>query len=142
VSLPAGLTGGCLCGTVRYRLDAAPYDAGYCHCSQCRRSAGAPVLAFATVPRALFVVTSGEPKRRRSSSIGERWFCAACGTQIAMTVAHQPDTIDFTIGSLDEPERVRPAFHIFYGEHIRWFDPADTFPRHARFRPGTPGLPS
>jgi hypothetical protein len=139
-SSATGLTGGCLCGNIRYRLDAAPFDAGYCHCTLCRRSSGSPVLAFATVPRERFVVTAGEPRRRRSSSIGERWFCGDCGTPLAMLVEHQPDTIDFTIGSLDAPELVRPAFHLFFSERIRWFNPSDTFPRHERFRPDTRGL--
>ena len=46
--------GGCLCGALRYRLDAAPLDIGYCHCSMCRRSTGAPVLAWACIPAAAF----------------------------------------------------------------------------------------
>jgi hypothetical protein len=141
MSAPSGLAGGCLCGAVRYRLDAAPFDAGYCHCQKCRRSAGAPVLAFATVPRALFIITSGEPRRYQSTEFGERWFCGDCGTQIAMLVEHQPETIDFTLGSLDTPELVRPGFHLFFGEHIRWFNPSDTFTRHPGFRPDTRGLP-
>jgi hypothetical protein len=133
------LTGGCLCGAVRYRLRDAPFDAGYCHCRLCRRSSGAPVLAFATVRFEDFVVT-GEPSRRRSSESGERWFCAECGTQIAMHVDHQPRTIDFTLGSLDDAERLRPGFHIFFGSRIEWFDTADRLPRYFGFRPDTPGL--
>jgi hypothetical protein len=140
MTAPPGLAGGCLCGAVRYRLDAAPFDAGYCHCTTCRRSSGAPVLAFASVPRALFIVTQGDPRQRRSSEFGERWFCGDCGTQIAMSVDYQPETIDFTIGSLDQPELVRPSFHLFFSEHIRWFNPSDTFPRHEAMRPDTRGL--
>jgi hypothetical protein len=140
VNAPAGLTGGCGCGAVRYRLDAVPFDAGYCHCTTCRRSAGAPVLAFASVPRPLFIVTEGEPRRRKSSATGERWFCGDCGAQLAMLVDYQPDTIDFTIGSLDRPDLVRPSFHLFFGERIRWFNPSDTFARHEAFRPETRGL--
>jgi hypothetical protein len=135
-----GLTGGCACGAVRYRLDAAPFDAGYCHCLQCRRSSGAPVLAFASVPRPLFTLVEGELRRRRSTAFGERWFCGDCGTQIAMLVDHQPETLDFTLASLDEPERVRPSFHLFFGERIAWFNPSDTFARHEGFRPQTRGL--
>ena len=93
------LTGGCLCGAVRYRLDSRPFDAGYCHCELCRRACGAPVVAFATVPLESFVV-SGSPRRRRSSAFGERWFCGDCGTQLAMHVDHQPDTVDFTLATL------------------------------------------
>ena len=121
---------------------STPYDAGYCHCSLCRRSTGAPVVAFATVPLQDFVLTAGEPQRRRSTDFGERWFCRACGTQIAMHVDHQPGTIDFTIASLDAPDEVRPQFHIFFGDHVGWFDTADQCPRHRGFRPDTPGLGS
>ncbi len=135
----ATLEGGCLCGAVRYRLLSQPFDAGYCHCLRCRRASGAPVVAFATVPLADFVMT-GEPRRRRSSSFGERWFCGDCGTQLAMHVDHQPGTIDFTIASLDAAELLVPAFHIFFGKRLGWFDTADDHPRHEGFRPGTRGL--
>ncbi len=135
-----GLVGGCACGKVRYHLRSAPFDAGYCHCTNCRRSSGAPAIAFATVPLADFAITAGEPRRRRSSDFGERWFCGDCGTQLAMRVDHQPDTIDFTIASLDTPGAVRPVFHIFFAERVGWFNPGDTFPRHDAFRPDTRGL--
>ena len=129
-----------MCGAVRYRLTSRPFDAGYCHCRLCRRSSGAPVLAFATVPVEDFIILKGNPRRRRSSSFGIRWFCAECGTQLAVQVEHQPDTIDFTIASLDVPEEVPPGFHIFFGSRIDWFDSADSHPRHAEFRPDTRGL--
>jgi hypothetical protein len=140
VNAARNLTGGCACGAVRYRLASAPFDAGYCHCELCRRSSGAPVLAFATVPLRDFVLVSGQPRRRRSSEFGERWFCADCGTQLAMHVDHQPDTIDFTLCSLDEHDALRPTFHLFVASTPRWFRIADTFPRHAGFRPDTRGL--
>ena len=104
------------------------------------RQTCAPVLAFATVPLADFQV-SGSPRRYRSSDFGERWFCAECGTPLAMHVDHQPDTIDFTIASLDEPGCVRPEFHIFVDSRIAWFDTRDSLARYPRFRPETPGLP-
>jgi hypothetical protein len=40
------LTGPCTCGAIRYRLDAEPSDGGYCHCTICRRTAGASVMAL------------------------------------------------------------------------------------------------
>jgi hypothetical protein len=133
------LQGGCLCAAVRYRLLSEPFEAGYCHCALCRRATGAPVVAFGTVPFADFQLI-GNPRRRRSSDFGERWFCRECGTQVAMHVDHQPDTIDFTIATLDDPERLRPQFHIFFGSRIEWFDTADRMPRYYSFRPDTRGL--
>ena len=134
------LTGGCVCGAVRYRLASAPFDAGYCHCSICRRSSGAPVLAFATVPMADFSLIAGEPRRRRSSGVGVRWFCGDCGAQLAIHVDHQPDTIDFALASLDDQGSLRPTFHIFCAERIPWFNTRDTYPRFDAFRPNTRGL--
>lgn len=133
-------TGGCACGAVRYRLDAPPFDAGYCHCDLCRRASGAPLLAFASVPADAFVLVSGTPGKWQSTSFGERWFCRDCGTQLAMRVDHQPDTVDFTLGSLDHPELVSPGFHIFFASRPCWFDVRDELPRHPRFRPDTRGL--
>jgi hypothetical protein len=132
--------GGCACGAIRYRLASEPYDAGYCHCRICELNSGAPVMAFATVPRDDLVVVQGTPATRASSEFGERWFCPDCGTPLAMSVAHQPDTIDFTIATLDEPEDVAPGFHIWTRSRIAWFETADRFDRHERFRPDTVGL--
>jgi len=134
------ITGRCACGGIHYKLASTPSDAGYCHCEICRRSSGAPVLAFATVPLDDFVITKGEPAKRRSSSFGERWFCPDCGSQLAMHVDHQPDTIDFTVATLDSPEQAKPMYHIWYDSRIAWFDPADDLPRYAQFRPQTRGL--
>jgi hypothetical protein len=134
------LTGGCACGSIRYRLKSLPFDAGYCHCRICQLSSGAPVMAFATVPRDDLVMLGHEPVRRASSDLGERWFCGDCGTPIAMRVGHQPDTTDFTIATLDDPECVAPGFHIWTRSRIGWFDTDDTLERHERFRPETVGL--
>ncbi|HEU0033617.1 MAG TPA: GFA family protein [Kofleriaceae bacterium] len=129
----AALEGGCACGEIRYRLDDAPYDCGYCHCRLCQRSSGAPVLVFASVKRASFVVTKGQPRRRISSHLGERWFCDRCGTQLAMLV-DDPDAIDFTVATLDDPDAIAPSFHIWTDKRISWFDTRDDLPRHARGR--------
>ena len=133
------LDGGCECGAVRYRLTSQPFDAGYCHCGTCQGVSGAPVLAYATVPLAAFTIVRGEPRRRRSSTFGERTFCAQCGTQLTMQVDHQPDTIDFTLASLDDPAAAAPGFHLWTSSRIPWFDTADRLPRYPESRPHTAG---
>ena len=47
---------------------------------------------------------------------------------------------DFSIATLDEPDRVVPDFHIFYASRIDWAPAADDKPRHDRFRADTRGL--
>ncbi|HEX4156867.1 MAG TPA: GFA family protein [Rhizomicrobium sp.] len=86
------------------------------------------------------LAAAGAPAKRKSSPFGERWFCADCGTQLAVQVDFQPETIDFTIASLDDPDALAPTFHIWFGSRVSWFDTADSFPRHEKFRPDTRGL--
>jgi hypothetical protein len=52
--------GGCLCGAIRYEIDWV-FDVIYCHCNQCRRINGAPVLLSAQVPGNAFLLTEGSP---------------------------------------------------------------------------------
>jgi hypothetical protein len=137
-----GLTGGCLCGTIRYQLNSDPFDCGWCHCRTCQRNSGAPAMVFATVPAADLIWTEGASsvKSVASSSFGHREFCGNCGTPLLMKVNHQPETVDFSVATLDDPTAVKPGFHIFWASRIGWFDPGDDLPRHDRFRPGTRGL--
>jgi hypothetical protein len=131
------ISGGCACGQVRYELNSRPFDAGWCHCRTCQLNSGSPAMVFASVPAQDFVVTNGADKLRtfKSSSFGQRTFCGDCGTPLLMKVDDQPETIDFSVATLDEPDAVTPDFHIFYASRISWFEPGDTLPRHDRFRP-------
>ena len=137
-----GFSGGCACGAVRYELRSEPFDAGWCHCRICQLNSGAPAMVFASVKAGDLVFTSGEAKVKRfaSSSFGHRLFCGECGTPLLMQVNHQPETVDFSVATLDEPGRVAPGFHIFTASRIGWFETVDDLPRHERFRPDTRGL--
>jgi len=134
--------GGCLCGAVRYELGSEPFDTGWCHCRTCQLFSGAPAMPFASVPTGGWAWTKGRDKVRRfrSSSFGYREFCSECGTALRVQVDHQPETVDFPVVTLDEPDDVRPEFHIFFSSKVAWFDPGDDLPRHAKFRPKTRGL--
>ena len=134
--------GGCACGAVRYALNSTPFDAGWCHCRICRLTSGAPAMVFASVPAGDLVWTRGadQVKSFKSSSFGHRRFCGSCGTPFLMEVDHQPETVDFSVATLDAPERVTPGFHIFWASRVPWFEPVDALPRHDRFRPDTRGL--
>ena len=133
-------TGGCLCGAVRYRLGSEPFDPGWCHCRTCQLNSGAPAMAFASVAVAGWQIEKGQPRQVRSSTFGHRLGCGACGTPLAMRVDHQPETVDFSIATLDDPGRIVPAFHIFWSSKVAWFEPGDSAPHFDRFRPDTRGL--
>jgi hypothetical protein len=122
------LAGGCLCGAIRYQIAAEPRSADYCHCSMCRRAAGAPVVARLIVANGSFAWTRGQPAVYRSSATAERLFCPKCGSQLALR--DEPDYLDVTLASLDTPDAVRPSCHIWTASRIGWFEIADDLPRY------------
>jgi len=64
------LTGGCCCGAIRYEAGGEPFHATLCHCTTCRRSSGAPIVAWFSVRESEFRVVTGEPARFASSEHG------------------------------------------------------------------------
>src|SRR5690242_8017411 len=97
------VTGGCLCGAVRYLSEAPPAEGAFCHCTICRRSYGGLFGTLLRFPSAAFGITQGKPKRYRSSPIATRTFCEVCGAPIAFVYDGGGDPW-IALGSLDHPE--------------------------------------
>jgi len=99
-------------------------------------------MVFASVRDGDWVADQGSDAIRtvQSSNFGHRGFCSKCGTPLYMKVDHQPETVDFSVATLDDPAAVEPGFHIFWSSRVAWFRPDDVLPRHDRFRPDTRGL--
>ena len=133
------LEGGCLCGAVRYRVTAEPIDSAYCHCRMCQRRSGAPAVATAEIPVAGFAFVAGEPAAYRSSHSAQRLFCRDCGTELYFVLLDDPPSLSLNIGTLDDPEAVRPIKHIWTSSQMSWFDVADGLPRHAENAPEADG---
>lgn len=139
------LTGGCMCGAVRYAAAGAPFGIGYCHCLSCRRHTGAPVVMLAGY-RQDQVVFSGAERRIYESSPGVgRGFCGRCGTPLTWEgVGGTLGPIyEIHIGTFDDPGALPPQFHQHHGERIPWFEVADRLPRyHAGEGEGEPYHPA
>jgi hypothetical protein len=127
------LTGGCLCGQVRYTVDAAPYGAALCHCRICQKAHAAPVVGFFSVHEADLQLT-GDLSEYRSSDHGVRRFCPTCGTQLLFDDARYPDELDVAIATLDEPAAAPPRFHIWTRSQAPWLLLADDLPRYPESR--------
>jgi hypothetical protein len=124
------ITGGCLCGGVRYRITAAPVEAVYCHCRMCQRAHGAPLVAWLTVPFDGFAITTGEPVAYQSSAKAARHFCGSCGTPLTWRKTDNPGLVDISIASLDRPELVAPTLHLWTSSQLAWVAMADHLPRY------------
>jgi hypothetical protein len=128
------LTGGCLCGAIRYEARGAPFHQTVCHCSICRRSTGAPMVAWFSVKLADFTITAGQPSHYRSSTQAVRSCCPTCGTQLTFKYEGL-DEIDVTVCSLDDPEAAAPDDHTYVSSQLSWVNLDDGLPRHAQARP-------
>ena len=133
------LAGGCLCGAVRYRIDSQPLWTGYCHCTSCRRSTGAPVTMFVGARSTSVTFTAGERALYASSPGVKRGFCAGCGTPLTYEGERFPGEIHFYVSTFDDPQALRPRFHVYYEERLRWLEISDALPRHATIGGGAGG---
>lgn len=129
-------TGGCHCGAIRYRAKGDPLTHALCHCSDCRRHAGAPMVGWTMYPSDAVEVTKGLPKIYVSSTDGRRHFCAECGTGLFYTNRTiLPGIIDVQSATYDDPDSVPAQVHIQVAEQICWMNRAHELPMFERFPP-------
>ena len=128
------MEGGCFCGFVRYRVGGTPSDETFCHCSICRRTSGAPVVAWFTARDTDYELLAGEPATFRSSEHGTRSFCPRCGTQLTFQSNDCPDEVDVTVGSLEDPNRVPPKDHTHTSSKLSWVTLEDGLPAFPKAR--------
>ena len=122
------LRGGCFCGYIRYEAASGAFHEANCHCSICRRTTGAPFVAWFSVRREAFRILSGKPQQFQSSTHATRSFCARCGTQLTFEHRDFLDEVDVTLCSLDDPTSIRPKAHIHTSSKLTWVQLADGLP--------------
>jgi hypothetical protein len=129
------LEGGCHCGAVRYRIEGGTTRSGLCHCSDCRRHSGAPVVGWAVFEAGQLDV-AGEVATYASSEHGRRQFCPRCGTGLFYrNDVIFADMIDVQLATLDNPEALPPTKQIQVAERIGWMKDAHALPAFERWPP-------
>lgn len=122
------ITGGCLCGAVRYRSTAAPIVTRTCWCRLCQYIGAGSATVNVCFATATFTVT-GELKDYScvadSGNLMHRRFCPVCGTPLFSEAEARPHLIFVRAGTLDMPEIARPAATIWTSQAPSWacFDP-------------------
>ena len=130
------ITGGCHCGAIRYEAEGEALTHALCHCSDCRRSAGAPMVGWTMYPKDAVTVTKGTLKAYASSEHGRRHFCPDCGTGLFYTnLKMLPGIIDIQSATYDDPEAVPARAHIQVAERIGWMEHAHKLPAFERYPP-------
>jgi hypothetical protein len=122
------ITGGCHCGACRYETGAEPVNVRACHCRSCQKVVGAPFYARVMVPRDK-VAISGPVGWYHSSDDVRRGFCTICGATL-FSERLSLNAIGLTMGTLDEPDRFRPAEHIWVSAKQAWIVLGDGLPQY------------
>jgi len=112
------MEGGCLCGAVRYCVSGSPFATEYCHCGMCQKASGAPVVSWMDFLTNELAWTKGT-----------RGFCAECGSSLSFCDTRHPEFITLTIASLDNPNLVKPTYHIYTDSQLKWLTIDDDLKR-------------
>ncbi len=120
------LTGGCLCGAVRYRYDGELGGSlgliTQCHCGQCRKAQGGPASVAPATAEALEFTAGRSLIRELESSPGKfRAFCGCCGSPLYSRRVESPKAIRLRLGAFDDPPPdLRIEAHIYCIDQAPW----------------------
>lgn len=106
------VSGGCLCGGVRYTARAVRRELVQCHCGMCRRSSGGLWMATHAVRTDVTIEDDGCLAWYQASAQARRGFCRRCGSNLFLDNAQRP-TMAITAGTVDQPSGLELAVHIF-----------------------------
>lgn len=121
------LTGGCLCGALRFAATGAPLRVGLCHCLDCRKHHGALFHASAIFPQSA-VTLSGDWRSYRG-----RAFCPHCGSSV---FSQSGDEMELHLGAFDEPNLFRPSYELWTTRREAWLPPFPGLQSYPQDRPG------
>ncbi|MBS7806932.1 GFA family protein [Variovorax sp. PCZ-1] len=127
-------SGRCLCGSIAYQLSGEPIGVSLCHCNDCRRSAGAPMVSWAMYLEGALSVTKGQAKTINSSGTSMRSFCADCGTGLFYrNEPVLPGIVDIQSATLDDPDALPPSKQIQTAERLKWMQHLHALPEIERY---------
>ncbi|MGH7111129.1 MAG: GFA family protein [Stellaceae bacterium] len=117
------LSGGCLCGQVRYQAEAEPVFVGVCHCRNCQKQTGSAFNIVVAVPKPALSV-AGVPRtyddRGDSGKVLSRSFCPQYGSTLFDEAEAMPGVMMISAGTLDDASGVKPTMEIFCDSAQPW----------------------
>jgi hypothetical protein len=122
------ISGGCLCGKVRFKVTGEPWRVGVCHCLDCRKHSGSLFSALAVFP-AEAVSIEGETR----DHLG-RHFCPDCGSSL---FGISDDEIEFTLGAFDAPDQFKPSYELWTVRREAWLPAFPLSHHYEKNRTGT-----
>lgn len=132
------LTGGCLCGGVRFEVAEPLVAATYCHCTRCQRRTGSAAAASGRVAPGSLTITEGRElvTAYQPSEGFAKDFCGRCGSALW---ARNPDDAEMRfvrLGTFDADPGIRPSARQFVAYAAAWEPiPDDGLPQYPERRP-------
>ena len=128
---PAIHTGSCLCGGVKYRVTGDLQPVQICHCAQCRKAQGTPLVTNTPVTASDFTLLSGAEllKEYESSPGKQRVFCGRCGSPVFSRNVKAPGVLRLRADLLDEPVTATLAAHFHVASRCSWWPINDDLPQ-------------
>ena len=117
------MSGGCLCGQVKYSANADPAFVGVCHCKNCQRTSGTAFSVVVAVPKAALSGTGRLQAYRDKGDSGQelmRSFCPDCGSSLFSDAAAMPALTMIKAGTLDDTSWLDPKMHVYCSSAQRW----------------------
>jgi len=129
------LTGGCLCGHIRYRFLGPPLLTAVCHCRHCQKQSGSAFSIVCATPSdgygqsgttAIFADTGDSGKRVM------RHFCPHCGSPIVSLAEAFPGLTIIKAGTLDDPDQIKPTVEAYCDSAWKILPPLEGTQRFSR----------
>ena len=117
------ITGGCLCGALRYEAASAPQYAGYCFCADCRKASGSGFIPFMGFPASALDITGAaitHTLKHRDGRQSDRNFCPKCGGLVFGGIRGESTSHTIYAGTLDDPAHFKPTIAIFNRDRPDW----------------------
>jgi hypothetical protein len=126
------ITGGCLCGGVRYEVRGPFLRASHCHCSRCRRHSGTAVCTQGRVRRQDFHLLSGASLVRVYKPEGGavKAFCSVCGSSLFGGTWPEGPEVSIRLGTVEGDPGIRPQYHTYVGSKAVWDEILDDLPQY------------
>jgi hypothetical protein len=121
------ITGGCLCGKVRFEITEPLFSAGYCHCTRCQRRTGTAASVQARIPRGALRMISGEEllsAYRPGDGGFDKLFCSGCGSAMFSRSGERPEVMSVRLGVLD----AAPAVEFTWRQYVAYAAPWEAIP--------------
>jgi hypothetical protein len=131
------LTGGCLCGAVRFEVSGPILSAGYCHCTHCQKRTGTGSSANCRVAREGFRLLAGaELLASFQPPTGvPKLFCSQCGSALFSGDPFSDAEVAVRLGAFDRDPGVRSQYRQFVDSAAAWEPvPDDGLTRYPRSR--------